>query len=209
MVESSVTRLFLVRHGETEWNKEGRIQGVADSPLTERGRLQASYMGESLLTLGVPFTEMYSSPISRATETATIIGDKLGKAYRLDERMKERNFGIFEGFTRKEVAQKFPHEVKMNREQSGFVIPKGESREHLLNRVKECFSDLVALHGGEDVLLVTHGGWISMALRYVLHIPMIIENRFVIDNTHLTIIAHSPEHGWQVERVGGITVDQR
>ncbi len=209
MVESSVTRLFLIRHGETEWNRAGRIQGVTDSPLTERGKLQASYMGESLLALDVPFAEMYSSPIHRATETATLIGDKLGKTFRLDERLKERNFGIFEGFTRKEISQKFPHEVKMNREQPGFVIPKGESREHLLNRVKECFNDLVALHSGEDILLVTHGGLISMALRYVLHIPMIIENRFVIDNTHLTIISHSPKSGWQVERVGGITVGQR
>ncbi len=209
MIESSVTRLFLVRHGETEWNREGRIQGVTDSPLTERGKLQASCMGESLLTLGVPFAEMYSSPITRATDTATLIGDKLGKTFRLDDRLKERNFGIFEGFTRKEVSQKFPHEVKMNREQPGFVIPKGESREHLLNRVKECFNDLVALHSGEDVLLITHGGLIAMALRYVLHIPMIIENRFVIDNTHLTIISHSPKSGWQVERFGGITVGQR
>ncbi len=209
MIAEGVTRIFLIRHGETEWNRLGKYQGVTDSPLTERGKMQADQMGRALQAHQIDFSALYTSPLGRAVESAQIISSHLGLELKQEDRLKERSYGIFEGFTRKEVMQRFPHEVRMNREQSGFVIPKGESREDLLRRVKDTLSDLVTLHGGEDVLLITHGGWISMALRYLLHIPMVIENKFIISNTQLTILRNSPQDGWQVERSGDIIVAAR
>ncbi len=209
MITSDITRIFMVRHGETQWNQLGKYQGVSDSPLTDRGKVQVDRMGSALQAHQISFSALYASPLGRADESAAIIAPYLDMQVRIDERLKERNYGIFEGFTRKEVEQRFPHEVKMNREQPGFVIPKGESREDILRRVKEFLHDMVMLHGGEDVLLVTHGGWISMALRYVLHIPMVIENRHIIDNTHLAMVRHTVGDGWQVERTGSLTIEPR
>jgi broad specificity phosphatase PhoE len=98
-----VTTLLLVRHGETDWNRDGRWQGQSDTPLNEVGRQQAVRVAEELDGIDV----VYSSDLARARETAEIVAERLGLDVELDERLRERSFGAWEGKTGPEIEAEF------------------------------------------------------------------------------------------------------
>ncbi len=152
-------RLLFVRHGETDWNAEGRLQGQRDIPLNARGREQAAAVGAALLRL-VPdpaALDYVASPLARTRETMELLRAAMGLApgaYRLDPRLKEITFGDWEGLTWPEVRARDP-EGAAAREGAkwDFVPPGGESYAGLVERVRPVLAGL-----GGDAVVVSHGG---------------------------------------------------
>jgi len=152
-------RLFLVRHGETDWNREGRLQGGQDIPLNDLGREQAVEAAGRLRNLvnGYDGLDFIASPMQRACETMEILRRQLGlpaKDYRRDERLKELTFGQWEGFTWREV-RKAERELALMRERDkwSFVPPGGESYKMLAERLRPVLEGLM-----RETVLVSHGG---------------------------------------------------
>lgn len=152
-------RLFLVRHGETDWNREGRLQGGQDIPLNALGREQAAEAARRLRALTPAFaqSDYVASPMQRARETMTILRRGLSlppDGFRIDERLRELTFGAWEGFTWREV-RKAECELAQARERDkwGFVPPGGESYRMLAERIRPVLEGLSA-----DTVMVSHGG---------------------------------------------------
>jgi probable phosphoglycerate mutase len=148
-------RLYITRHGTTEWNIEKRLQGWGDSPLTEEGINRAVSLGESLAD--VDFDIIYTSPQKRAMETAKLImGNKNTKIITHDG-LKELRFGIWEGMELDEINEKYPEEYYLYRNRPELYIPiDGESFKDLFNRVESFLEELKAVDY-KNVLIVTHG----------------------------------------------------
>jgi len=150
------TTLFLVRHGETDWNAAGRWQGQTDVPLNPRGREQAREVAGRLRSVGL--AAIASSDLLRARATAEIVAAELGLAVsHLDAALRERRFGCFEGLTREEVAARFPDAWERYVADPGPAPPGGESREELLGRLLPAVASAANRLPG-PVLVVMHGG---------------------------------------------------
>src|SRR5204863_7927182 len=149
-----VTTLLLVRHGETDWNREGRWQGHSDTPLNEAGRAQARDLAAQLPDVDV----VYSSDLARARETAEILAEALGLEVRLDPRLRERGFGAWEGKTSAEIEAAFgdEHARWMGGEAPGAA--DAEPFDEFGARGQEFVTDVLARHADETVLIVAHGG---------------------------------------------------
>ena len=148
--------LFLVRHGETDWNAAGRWQGQTDVPLNARGREQAIEVAVRLRAEGI--ASMASSDLLRARATAELMAAELGLVVNhLDPALRERRFGCFEGLTREEVAARFPEAWTRYLEDPGPAPPGGETREELVGRLLPAVASAVARLPG-PLLVVMHGG---------------------------------------------------
>ena len=152
-----MTVFALVRHGETDWNRERRIQGSTDIPLNDTGRDQARATGALLASRR--WNALVASPLSRAAETARLIGEHVGLAEpELEPRLAERDYGAAEGLTGTEIDVKFP---------DGADVPGRETREAVAERAVAALHDLAARHPGEAVIVVAHGGVIRSVLESV------------------------------------------
>jgi uncharacterized phosphatase len=153
------TTLVLVRHGETDWNRERRFQGHADTPLNDAGRRQAGELAASLR--GDDFAAVYTSPLRRASETATIVAAQLGlQAVELDA-LREIDVGDWQGMTVDDVKAQFPEQAAAAW-QTGW--PNGETNDQLGARVLPALLDLGDRHAGHSIVGVTHAGPIRVAL---------------------------------------------
>ena len=142
-----MTLLWLVRHGETDWNRARRIQGATDVPLNDTGRAQARRAGELLRRR--PVDAVVASPLVRAAETGTIMAEVLGlPAPVLVPELAERRYGVAEGLTPAEVEARFP---------TGTRVPGRESRTALLDRVLPALDEIARAHAGGSVVVATHG----------------------------------------------------
>ena len=152
-----MTELYLVRHGETDWNRARRIQGLTDIPLNDTGRAQARETGRLLGRRR--WDRVYASPLSRAYETGTLIAAELGlpEPTRL-EAVVERNYGEAEGLDFTELDRRFPE---------GTRVPGRESRDAVGVRVVAALLGLAEAHPGESLVVVSHGGAIRSALASV------------------------------------------
>ena len=151
------TQLLIVRHGETVWNIQDRIQGHQDSDLTETGIAQAHALAERFREDS--FSALYSSDLGRAYRTAEIIAAKTGHTIRPDPRLRERHLGIFQGLTWEEVERAYPAERDAYRaEGPDYIIPKGESTRQHIHRSISGIEEIARRHPGDTVLTVTHGG---------------------------------------------------
>jgi len=152
-----MTRFFLVRHGETEWNKVRRIQGVSDIPLNDTGREQAHAVAEILSAHS--FDAIVSSPLSRARDTARIIAERLGMSDpAIVERLIERNYGDAEGSHGQDLDYLYP---------PGTEIPGREPREAVTARALAALRELALGHPDSDVIAVAHGGVIRSVVEHV------------------------------------------
>jgi probable phosphoglycerate mutase len=159
-----MAQLILIRHGETLWNTERRMQGQLDSPLTERGQWQARQLGERLKSL--PFVSLYSSDLPRARQTAQCIADSTGHAVIEDVRLRERHFGLFEGMTRAEMEQRDPEiYARFMSRDPRFAVPGGESPADFFARCRAVLEELAAGHPGQTIAVVTHGLVLDAAYR--------------------------------------------
>lgn len=159
----SVEKVLLIRHGETDYNREHRLQGVMQIPLNERGRDQATAVARYLK--GLSIDALYTSPILRAKETAEIIGKLIGLPPRGDERLREIEFGIFEGLTFAEVERRFP--AAHRNWITGYLAykaPQGESRQDVQRRMRAAWDDLTANSDHKSIALVSHGSAIAIFL---------------------------------------------
>jgi probable phosphoglycerate mutase len=167
MTES--TRLYLVRHGQTEFNASGRVQGHTESALTERGRDEADRTGRALAGRGIQ--TLYTSDLGRARETAERIAVCLGLPIRNDPRLREVAFGELEGRTWGELDAYFHRAEREGRGDWFTHVPLGgESRAQMQQRAVATLTELSREHQGETLLVVSHGGFIGFFLRHVLSI---------------------------------------
>ena len=143
-------RLYVARHGETQWNIENKISGRTDIPLTAKGLQQAQLLAEHAKGKGIEV--IIASPLLRARQTAQAVSDAIGVPVQIDERLMELNFGVFEGKSR------FDPDFRHIRAQFPTRYPGGESAFDLAHRVYGCLEDVQREHGGKTVLLVCHGG---------------------------------------------------
>jgi broad specificity phosphatase PhoE len=153
------TTIVLVRHGETDWNRERRFQGHADTPLNEAGRRQAVELADALRDEGL--TAVYTSPLRRAAETADIVARRLGLEAAELEALREIDVGDWQGLTVDEVKARFPERLDVAW-RSGW--PNGETHDQLSARVLPALIRLDRTHAGGRVLGVTHAGPIRVAL---------------------------------------------
>jgi len=156
-----VTTLLLARHGETDWNRDGRWQGHADPPLNALGRAQAEDLAGSVASRGV--TALYASDLRRSSETARIVGAALGLPVTTDAELREIDVGEWSGLTTPEVARRFPDGLQRHRA-GGDGWVEGETHAAMQRRVVAAARRIAAWHDGETVLCVTHGGAIRALL---------------------------------------------
>jgi broad specificity phosphatase PhoE len=156
-----MTTLLLVRHGETDWNAGGRLQGHTDRPLSDFGRRQAQRLAAELA--GEELAAIYSSDLARAHETAEIVGEQLGLPVVLDRDLREKDWGNWEGLT------------AVERDRVEFV---GESTEAHQERILRALRRISERHPGDDrVLVVTHGGSMRRVQTAALGMAMpVVEN---------------------------------
>ncbi len=149
--------LYLVRHGETDWNLEHRIQGSTDIPLNATGRAQAVTTGALLARRS--WDAVISSPLSRALETGSIIAGAVGLADPPTvDALAERNYGAAEGLTGEEIEARFPGEIP---------VPDRETREHVVGRVLPALMEIAEAHPDQAVIVVSHGGVIRSVLNAI------------------------------------------
>lgn len=157
------TRLILIRHGETDWNVEGRYQGQADPPLNARGREQAQRLAESLRDAGLEV--LYASPLRRAWETALVVAQVLHLPLHEEPRLKEIHLGAWQGMWYKDICAQYPDLLKAWKERPWSVRPPGgESLPEVQHRVYRAVDDILARHAGQCVGLVTHETPLAMLL---------------------------------------------
>ena len=163
-------KLIIVRHGETEWNKQDKAMGQLDSPLTAQGIQDAHAIAQRLSRL--PFTTCYSSDLGRAAQTATIIAEICDITIVFDSDLREWNMGIFQRFTIPEMREKFPQE-RGDYERIGYdyVVPKGESIAQCKTRSLRALNRIAEQHLDEIVVVVTHGYVLMVFFEMVLGLP--------------------------------------
>jgi broad specificity phosphatase PhoE len=189
--------VWLIRHAESQGNSEGRIQGWADFPLTERGRWQAARLAERLAgSIGPrwgagPIREIVTSPLQRAVETARPLAQALDVPLRYDARLREYNFGPLNGLTPPEIVARFPAiEAYWQRNQLWPPLPGEEGEPAFLARVREAMDEIVAgMDEGASAAVVAHGGTLDAGLRAWLGIDGQSGRRvFAFDNTSLSVV---------------------
>jgi probable phosphoglycerate mutase len=152
-----LTRILLIRHGETDWNTEGRIQGHLPVPLNARGAAQAEALAVHLRD--AHFDVIYSSDLLRARQTAELIAEISGHEIQDDERLREWDLGILSGMLRTEAERHHPRAVRIYRDYLvDETMPGGESIRQRFERVTGAVAEIAARHRGETVLVVSHGG---------------------------------------------------
>jgi probable phosphoglycerate mutase len=158
-----MVRILLVRHGETEYNRNHILQGRIDVPLNKNGELQAEKLAQRLAEQET-VDALYSSDLSRALQTATTIANTIGSQLRVevDSRLGEFDSGIFAGQPRATLSRKFPKEWNAYQTNDSYVVPQGESYCLFSQRVQLAFQHIVSKHAlGSTIIVVAHGGVID------------------------------------------------
>lgn len=194
---STATRLCLVRHGETSWNAERRLQGHLDIDLNEHGRRQARGTARALARHG--FHAVYSSDLLRARTTADIVVRESGADVSSEPGLRERHYGQFQGLTYDEAQARFPEAYArfLARDTRFAFAAGGESLQDFANRITATLNRIVDRHPGEQVLIVTHGGVLDIVHRLVTGEPLETHRDFAIPNAALNWIEHAGGR-WQL-----------
>ena len=180
-------KLYIVRHGETVWNKEGRIQGHTDVALSEKGMQQARRLAERLKS--VPLDAAYASDLARASQTAAVIMEGRGVPVSGASSLREYHKGAFEGMTEPELRARFPDEYPGYVSKDLDYAPDGgESTRQVSNRMAGAIIGIKEKHLNENVLVVGHGGSLRAAMMALLGMDMDANWRFVFGNCTLTIV---------------------
>jgi 2,3-bisphosphoglycerate-dependent phosphoglycerate mutase len=200
-------RILLIRHGQTDWNMEGRWQGTMDIPLNAEGQMQARVLADHLAER--PITAVYSSDLQRAYQTALALAERKGLMVQKDARLRELNLGAFQGLTHAEISARYPAEMTAMREDyMGFIVPGGESRRAMQGRAIEALNEIVACEPDGEVAVVTHGGTIRVILLKLLgDDPQV--GRLPIGNTSITLLETDGEHWHLLEETATPHLDHR
>lgn len=179
--------LWLIRHGQTDWNVEGRFQGSEDVPLNYTGREQARKLAKKLD--GNSFSAIFSSDLLRAKETAEIIATKLDLPLFIDKRLQEINQGDWEGVLFTEIKEKYPEEIIHRKEDPVFFRPPGgESVEEVSKRITSIVNEISRTFEDEKILIVSHGLALSILICLTKNIPLADAYKHIPDNANPAIV---------------------
>lgn len=200
-------RIFLLRHGETDWNLQGRCQGSTDIDLNERGKQQAreiaAYLGSERIDA------LYSSDLRRALQTAEIIKQSHGLVVRVDSDFRELDHGAFEGLTFSDIrASHADFLVQWRREPAQLVIPGGERLVDVGERAWKGMERIVRLHSrNETVAVVSHNFPILAILCRVTGTPLDHYRSFRVDPCGLSHLNYDDQSRWRVAQINGVGSD--
>mmetsp|Transcript_3939 Transcript_3939/g.10091 ORF Transcript_3939/g.10091 Transcript_3939/m.10091 type:complete len:209 (+) Transcript_3939:107-733(+) len=186
--ETGYTEILLCRHGETDWNLEGKFQGWHDVPLNDMGRAQAEHISKAVAKR---VDAVWTSPLVRARDTGAVVAADAGVELRTDERLKERNLGVLEGRTADEVQN--THPAVWAAWTAAEPLPSeanAEADAAVIARFEAVFQEIAMLHPSQRVVVVAHGG----AFRCLL--------KASAGNASITTIFVSRDGGWHVTKLG-------
>lgn len=191
-----MTRLCLVRHGETAWNAQGRVQGQLDVPLNAHGEAQARALAEALA--GERFDAIYASDLGRVRQTAQPAAARLGLPVQLDARLRERHYGIFQAMTYAEAKERFPEDYERFRAKDpGYGFRTGETLGAFCERSLSVVNLLIAKHENQQLLVFTHGGVLEMIYRQATARGLSTPRDFEVPNAALNRV-EADASGWRV-----------
>ena len=197
-ISPQATLICLVRHGETAWNAEGRVQGQTDVPLNAVGTAQAGAVGAALA--GERFAAIYSSDLTRVRQTAEPAAQRLGLAVRCDAALRERHYGMFETHTYAEVRERFPEDyARFRKKELDYDFRGGESLRLFNERALGCVRSLAVRHPGETILVFTHGGVLEMVYRHANALGLSAPREFGIPNAAINWVEVAGE-SWSVHQ---------
>jgi probable phosphoglycerate mutase len=193
-LSEDLTRLVAIRHGETAWNVDTRIQGQLDVGLNPTGQRQAERLGRALA--GAQLDAVYSSDLGRAHDTARALARHAGLPVQTDPGLRERAFGVFEGMTFAEIEQRFPEDARRWRQRdAGFGPPGGEALGDFYARVVAVVTGIAARHRGQHIAVVTHGGVLDALYRAAARIALDAPRTWQVGNASINRLLHG-DHGF-------------
>ncbi|MEK6245126.1 MAG: histidine phosphatase family protein [Pseudomonadota bacterium] len=190
------TRLCIVRHGETAWNAEHRVQGQLDLPLNSIGHAQAEAAAKVLSR--ERFDAIYSSDLTRARQTAEPIANFFSINVLLEKDLRERHYGIFERLTYAEAKVRYPEDyARFESRDPAYDFRTGESLKDFSARSIKIITTIADRHRGQSILIFTHGGVLDKLYRFITGLPISAERNFGIPNAGLNRVEFTPA-GWQI-----------
>ncbi|HRP27907.1 MAG TPA: histidine phosphatase family protein [Burkholderiaceae bacterium] len=197
------TRVIAIRHGETAWNAQLRLQGQTDIELNDTGRRQARRLADALADAGI--TSLYASDLRRAMQTAQPIAARCGVAVGADAGLRERNFGIFEGQRWVDLERLWPDQARRWRERNGEFAPDGgETLAGFYARCVDSATRLAARHPGATIAFVAHGGVLDCLYRAAARIPLEAPRTWQLGNASINRLLFNGESftvvGWDDSR---------
>lgn len=194
--------VYLVRHGETEWNKAGRIQGHKDAPLSDVGRAQAEALAERFRR--DPPARVVSSDLSRARDTAAAIARPHGLVVTTDPALREQCLGLWESLTFVQAAERDPEIARAFRaREADCRPPSGETRDELAARAFAAFESHASPGSSGPLVIVTHGGVLMSILYRVLGLPLAAPRRLLLPNAGISLLLHHRSH-WFVHTLADV-----
>lgn len=195
--------IIVIRHGETQWNIEDRMQGFKDSPLTPLGEQQVRCAAQTLLDY--PIDAIYSSDLGRAERTSSMIAEELGRDVQIEPRLRERKLGILEGYTREDFFSDYPAEAeRFFSRDPNYEVPGGESSRQVYERATACLADLARRHRGQMILAVAHGGILRSLFFHTMELPLDQRRHFSLYNTAINIFKIQDDN-WILETWGDVS----
>lgn len=199
----ALNRLVLVRHGQTEWNVTGRLQGLTDSALDETGRAQSRALADRLA--GEPADALWTSPLLRAVETAEALAETLRLTPIVHHGLRERDVGVWGGMPYSEVAKRFPSEWERVLSGEDLPVGGGETKAAVQARMIEAVEVIGAAHPGGTVVVVSHGLALKTLVCGLLGLDLAHSERIgTLPNTGLTVFGNRRRRP-QLERLGDAT----
>lgn len=201
-----VTHVIVIRHGETDWNLQGRLQGHTDIALNATGRAQAQAVAQALH--GEPLAAIYASNLQRALHTAQAIADAQGLPVRLRHDLRERGFGQWEGELSDDIAYLDAEGfARWRARDPQFAPPGGESLLGFHARVSAALDELAQRHVGERIMLVAHGGVLDAMYRHAAQVPLTQRRTWPLANASINRLHHvlgdsELQGGWWVAQWG-------
>jgi broad specificity phosphatase PhoE len=184
-------KIYLIRHGQTDWNIQGRIQGSHDIPLNETGRSQAELLAKGMDSR--PVTRIFSSTLTRAMETAERISSRQKVEIYSMPQLIEVEFGKWEGMTWDEIMEAYPKEYKLwTLSPNEASPPGGETQDQVISRCVLAVGEILRITGGrEDVAIVSHGATIAYIVSYMMRNHPEVES-IIVENASITTVNYSP-----------------
>ena len=190
----TITRFCLVRHGETDWNAERRLQGHTDIGLNARGLAQAEQMARAIKKINLAFDVLYTSDLQRAAKTAKAIEQLFSTSAITNAGLRERHLGALQGLTTDEAPQLEPDLWKSHLSRNvNEELRGGESIQQFADRISTALEKIREQYLGKTVLLVSHGGALDMMYRIASNQPLDAEKAVAVPNASLNWISHD---GW-------------
>ncbi len=185
------THVIAIRHGETAWNVDTRIQGQLDIPLNDNGRWQAGRLARALT--GESLHAIYASDLGRAHQTAQALADAVGLPVIPETGLRERGFGIFEGLTFQEIEQRWPDEsMRWRKRDPDFGPAGGETLAGFYERCVATASRIAAAHPGQTIALVAHGGVLDCLYRAGSRIALQAPRTWHLGNAGINRLLYTP-----------------